>query len=481
MEAKTNTNQHDLIPKENGPVTRKSRKKTIVAVFLGIAAIIAGSAGFYYFSSAGNYFATDNAKVTAKMYTVTPFASGKLLEWNAKEGERVEKDQILGRQEVLPYITSPVTGTIIKNNVNEGQTVSPASQLAVIADTDNLYIGVNIEETDIMKVGVGQVVEVKIDAYAGRTFSGVVDEIDRATQTYFSGAASFNTSGTYTKVTQHIPVKVLIDNDEKLPLTFGMNANVKIHLNEKKTDYIPQALRAAQTADKHGASYTGYVEAADQVGVSPNISAKVSKINVKVGQRVERGEVLFTLDDSDYILQVKQAAAGIIPAQAAYDEAAAHYERQAELLAAGAISQVELDGVKARMDTALAQLESAQTLLAIAQKKVNDCTVRAPIAGEVSARNITAGSMVSPQAAAVTIINAQNVLVHIQVTETHIAKIESGSEAEIGIQAIGLTRTGKVTGITPVSDPKTATFTVEITINNSDGKIRPGMIADVKL
>ncbi len=147
-----------------------------------------------------------------------------------ENGDLVEQDQVLGRQEVLPYISSPISGTVVKNDGAVNQTVALGSELALVADTSNLYIGVNVEETDIMKVHLGQRVDVKVDAYSGKTFKGQVTEIDPATQTYFSNNSSFNTSGEYTKVTQLIPIKVTIENEEDLPLVFGMNASVKIHL-----------------------------------------------------------------------------------------------------------------------------------------------------------------------------------------------------------------------------------------------------------
>ena len=137
---------------------------------------------------------------------------------------------MLGRQEVLPYITSPITGTVVKNDGAVNQTVSPGTPLAVVADTSNLYVGVNVEETDIMKIHLGQLADVRLDAYPHRTFKGQVTEIDPATQTYFTNTTSFSTSGTYTKVTQLIPIKVTIENKEDLPLVFGMNATVKVHL-----------------------------------------------------------------------------------------------------------------------------------------------------------------------------------------------------------------------------------------------------------
>jgi len=208
---------------------KKIFSKKILYPVLIIVVILGCSIGYYFYLSSVNYFTTDNAKVTAKMYSITPVTSGKILEWNVSAGDLVKKDEVLGRQEILPYITSPIDGTVVKSDIIKNQAVAATSQLAVVADTSNMYVGVNVEETDIMKIKVGQEVKVDIDAYPSKTFKGTVTEIDNTTQTYFStSASSLTTSGTYTKVTQLIPVKVSIENNENLPMTLGMNAVVKI-------------------------------------------------------------------------------------------------------------------------------------------------------------------------------------------------------------------------------------------------------------
>lgn len=207
----------------------KHKKFWIILLFV---LVIGGCSGaFYYFSAGANTLKTDNARVTAKMYTVTGTSASRLMEWDVAKGDFVVKNEVLGRQETMPDIVSPIDGTVVKCDAIAGQTASPTTQLAVIADTDDMYIGVNIEETEIAKVAVGQKVDVTIDAYHGKVFHGKVTEIDSATQTYFTnGLTSFSTSGDYTKVTQLIPVKVVIDNPDEMPLLYGMNCEVKIHL-----------------------------------------------------------------------------------------------------------------------------------------------------------------------------------------------------------------------------------------------------------
>jgi len=515
----TDNAEKNLMNKPN-----KKVKKLLWPVLILLVLALCGAV--YYFVILDNhYFTTDNAKVTAKMHTITPVTSGELLEWYAQEGQKVTKGQILGRQATLPYIVSPINGTIIKNNALEKQMVSPSTQLAVVADTDNLYIGVNVEETDIMKIKVGQKAIVKIDAYGNKTFHGKVTEIDQITQTYFSNTTSFSTSGTYTKVTQLIPVKVVIENEENLPLTFGMNATVKINTKDIVADTEDGILPAEQEKTGSGqteqTSITGtsVIEAAEKIDIRPDLSGKINKIYVDVGQAVKKDDILFELDSTDLKLQLRQAQAsynaalssynntkntydsqyGIIPLQTAYDEAVANYERVKSLYEANVVSKVELDSsydrvitakaqlesaknsAKTALDAAAAQLESAEAALAITEKKLNDCVVTTPMSGLVASRNIEVGDLASTQAVAMTLVDSQQVTIRINVSESNISKIKIGDEAEVKVQAIGLVTKGKVINIAPAGDPTTGMFPVKIQVDNPDGTLKVGMIADVTL
>jgi multidrug resistance efflux pump len=81
-----------------------------------------------------------------------------------------------------------------------------------------------------MRIKQGQAVDIHIDAYPHRSFHGYVESIGPATQTAFNPLPNLNTSGTYSKVTQLIPVKVNIADAGNLEFMLGMNAEVKIHL-----------------------------------------------------------------------------------------------------------------------------------------------------------------------------------------------------------------------------------------------------------
>ncbi|HML36621.1 MAG TPA: efflux RND transporter periplasmic adaptor subunit [Bacillota bacterium] len=230
---------------------QKAKKIIIIAVAVILAVGLA--AGGYFLYESASYFKTDNASVSADTIKIMPLVSGTIESWNVKEGDDVKQGEVLGKQDVSSLVNSskvdqaalensadtilskaeikaPVDGKIVQSNVIKGSTAAAGSTVAVLADTSNLYINANIEETDIFKIKVGQKVEVKIDAYPGKSFTGYVETISAATQSFATGMTSINTSGTYSKVTQLIPVRIMLVNDENLPLMIGMNATVKISI-----------------------------------------------------------------------------------------------------------------------------------------------------------------------------------------------------------------------------------------------------------
>jgi len=185
-----------------------------------------------------NYFvSTDDARVTGDLIKVSPQISGKLLEFNLEEGDNVSQDQIMGRQEMtsLPdtnveqsIIRAPISGIVIKKVGNVGEIEAAGQSIAMIVDPQKLYITANIEETKLGKVKQGQTVDITIDQIEGKTLTGKVKYVGKASNSTFSLLPT-STSGTFTKVVQRVPVKIEFDkvNSELLP---GTNAIVKIHV-----------------------------------------------------------------------------------------------------------------------------------------------------------------------------------------------------------------------------------------------------------
>jgi multidrug resistance efflux pump len=227
--------------------------KTVLSI-AGVVVVVCGLAWLAYYLYEGlYYFSTEDAQVTSDMVTITPEITGKVKDWVVKEGDFVKAGQILGKQDVSTGITSsalnpqtmtnsadamiakadirsPIDGKVVQSNVTRGEVISPGMEIATIADTLHFYIKANVEETDIFRIKQGQKVDITIDAYPHHSFQGYVESIGQATVSAFDTLPSLNTSGTFSKVTQLIPVKIAIANSEKLTLMPGMNATVKIHI-----------------------------------------------------------------------------------------------------------------------------------------------------------------------------------------------------------------------------------------------------------
>jgi multidrug resistance efflux pump len=233
-----------------------SRKQIIILVIAIVVVVVAAIAGWYWYQGA-HYVATNDARVSADLVSISPEIVGKLLEWRVKEGDMVAKDDVLGRQDLESALTSgamnpqamgsvaavvaekavlksPINGQVILSNAVVGEMAAPGMSLAIIADTDHLYIGANIEEGDIARVKIGQAVDISVDAFHGKLFHGRIMTIGRATLSTFSLLPAQNRSneGNYTKVVQVIPIKVSILDQGDARLMVGMNTYIRIFVKE---------------------------------------------------------------------------------------------------------------------------------------------------------------------------------------------------------------------------------------------------------
>ena len=122
----------------------------------------------------------------------------------------------MGRVDGGPYIKSPSNGKFIEVDAERGDYVLTTDVMGYVANTYDMYIGANIKETDITKIKEGQSVK--------------ITQVNSITNNALTGqTTSFSTSGTYTKTTQLIPIKIkLVNSDIPLENIIGTNATVNI-------------------------------------------------------------------------------------------------------------------------------------------------------------------------------------------------------------------------------------------------------------
>ncbi len=213
------------------------KRKILIIAILSLMVVALGSIGIYYGYENTFYVSTDDARITGDLVKVSPQISGRLLEFNVDEGDTVVKDQIMGRQEMLnlpdtsidqSLVRAPISGIVIRKQANIGEIDAPGQTLAILIDPNKLYISANIEETKLGRLRQGQKVEITIDQFGSRKFTGKVQSVGQASNSTFALIPT-STGGTFTKVVQKIPVKIQFDSIDAKLLP-GTNAVVKIHI-----------------------------------------------------------------------------------------------------------------------------------------------------------------------------------------------------------------------------------------------------------
>jgi multidrug resistance efflux pump len=217
--------------------TRKEKKK--VFVILGVLIISLTAVGIYFAYQNSHFITTDDAKVDAMIVKASPQISGRILELNFEENQMIEANEILGRQADdtlaaaanvdLAVIHSPIRGKIIKKLASPGEMGSPSNPVALMVDPNDIYVTANIEEDKINRVKTGQEVRLTVDSFPNVWFKGTVDSIGSASTSTFSLLPS-QSSGTFVKVTQRIPVKIRFQEQYEENLLPGMNATIKIYI-----------------------------------------------------------------------------------------------------------------------------------------------------------------------------------------------------------------------------------------------------------
>ena len=139
--------------------------------------------------------------------------------------------QLRSAEDRLGYtqIRSPIDGYVGAKNVEVGATVQTGQALLYLIPQRGTYITANYKETQLGNVRVGQPVDVSVDAYKGTAFHGHVDAIAPASQNTFSLVPAQNATGNFVKVTQRIPVRIIVDNPPPdKPLRVGMSVETSI-------------------------------------------------------------------------------------------------------------------------------------------------------------------------------------------------------------------------------------------------------------
>jgi HlyD family secretion protein len=217
---------------------------------------------------------------------------------------------------------------------------------------------------------------------------------------------------------------------------------------------------------------------------------------------------------------IEQTKAAVEQAKSAYEVAQKNYSRMKNLFDNAVVSQAEIDKaaldleqartsyeqVQAKREAMNGQLTSAkakldlaksgptsnsvkaleadvarlQYSLELAQNALENTSVKAPIDGIVSKRNVEQGEMAQPGVPLITLVKMDNVQIEVSVPQNQVNHVKKGATVEVRVDGLpDKVFKGTVDFVSPVSDPNNSTFPVNIKVDNSEGVLRSGMVAEV--
>ena len=230
------------------------------------------------------------------------------------------------------------------------------------------------------------------------------------------------------------------------------------------------------------ATYPATIKGMQDVQISPKVQGFITQINVKEGQTVSAGQVLFVLDNATYQAQVRQAQAAVNTAQATCNTAKLTYENAKKLSENNVIGDFELQSAANGFESAKAGLAQAQASLANAKEMLSFCYVKSPAAGVVGTLPYKVGTLVSAASVLTTVSNISQMEVYFSMTEKDALAMSKSGEGLSSLPAVKLQladgtlygHEGKVTKMSGVIDQATGSVQLIALFPNPEKMLKSG-------
>jgi membrane fusion protein, multidrug efflux system len=218
---------------------------------------------------------------------------------------------------------------------------------------------------------------------------------------------------------------------------------------------------------KHHIEIQGNVDTKENIMISPEYSGILTQVNVKAGQRVNKGQILARIDDGGMSSQLAQVETQLALAKTTF-------EKQKNLWDQKIGSEIQFLQAKTSM-------ESQQKAVAQIKSQLNKTLVIAPFSGTIDEVLIEKGKVVAPGMNLFRIVNLNNMYVTANVPENYIEQLKLGAIVEVNLNSIGKVYQGKVRQIGNYINPNNRTFSIEIAMPNPDNLLRPNQVAILKI
>ncbi|NLR91872.1 efflux RND transporter periplasmic adaptor subunit [Flammeovirga agarivorans] len=237
-------------------------------------------------------------------------------------------------------------------------------------------------------------------------------------------------------------------------------------------------------------TYTGYTEALGKVTIVPRVTGTLERRYFEPGEKVRKGQVLFTLEKEPYLSQLNQAKAKVERAKADLEMKKVTYQSYAKLVNTSAVSELKYLQSKANVDEAEAGLLNAIADLEAQKNTYSYTKIKAPISGTISNYYVDNGNVVKAESSTelAYIVNSSKMNIFFTVPATKYYELQKLHESLDGMSVDVLAddnetllAEGKVIYHDPNVDLKSGSITLKAQVENKDAVLIDGTYVRIKL
>ena len=237
---------------------------------------------------------------------------------------------------------------------------------------------------------------------------------------------------------------------------------------------------AREYAVRRALTLPGTVEARTQSLVASDIAGAVVELAAREGDVVGQGQPLARLRTTTLELRRDAAQAQLKEAQARLKLAERNLDRARELLEAKVISRQQYDDAFYESNAWQGRVEQLTADIARISDDIERSTIRAPFAGTVTAERTQVGEWLAVGDPVVELVSLGILEIRVEVPEQYFRNLNPGAKATVTFESLpGMNVTGQVSAIVPRADPAARTFPLKVRLENREGRIGVGMLAQV--
>jgi RND family efflux transporter MFP subunit len=236
--------------------------------------------------------------------------------------------------------------------------------------------------------------------------------------------------------------------------------------------------------------YSARLAAVNQVEVRARVAGTLERVHFRDGQSVRKGDVLFTIDPRPFAAEVARNSAALESARSQAELARIQEARGEKLLPVNAISQQEVDQLRAAAQNAVATTRAAEAALQTARLNLGFTQISSPIAGRLSRTLVTAGNLVSVNDPVLTtIVSTDPVYAYFEPSEAAYLKYGQAAASPAGAPKVGMAlfdeqgypHSGRIDFVDNRLTPATGSIQLRAVFDNPQGRLTPGLTARVRV